>query len=148
MQCLMSMPNPSQWSCWTVAQRQTNMSRYLIQVAPPSSISREQRSGPHRWMCLRVWIAPQSVQDGEISDRGVLGHCCAKKAAGTTFWFRQKPESMMITVRIVLLNPLVPQMEIQLAITKKKMETAAEEERFQDAAKFRDRLEVLRLEQR
>ena len=52
------------------------------------------------------------------------------------------------TVRIVLFNPLVPQMEIQLAITKKKMETAAEEERFQDAAKFRDRLEVLRLEQR
>jgi len=40
------------------------------------------------------------------------------------------------------------EMEIQLAITKKKMETAAEEQRFQDAAKFRDRLEVLRLEQR
>ena len=54
---------------------------------------------------------------------------------------------MMITSWL-LLNPLVPQMEIQLAITKKKMETAAEEERFTDAAMFRDRLEVLRLEQR
>jgi hypothetical protein len=39
-------------------------------------------------------------------------------------------------------------MEIQLAITNQKMVTAAEEERFKDAATFRDRLEVLRLEHR
>lgn len=40
------------------------------------------------------------------------------------------------------------EMELQLVLTKQKMVTAAEEQRYQDAAKYRDRMEVLILEQR
>lgn len=37
---------------------------------------------------------------------------------------------------------------MQLAVVKQEMQTAADEERFQDAAQFRDRLKNLQLKQR
>lgn len=51
-------------------------------------------------------------------------------------------------VEVKVLIWLVLQLEMQVAILNQEMRTAAEEERFKEAAQFRDRLENLRLKQR